>query len=427
MLLQVQMNGKKNIMSQRAASMKKGKVFSALPFAPLRIFKPSCIFRRLLLLFAFANFHHFTFAQDSSHIRISLLTCTPGEELYSTFGHTAIRVTDSSSVTDYVFNYGTFNFEDPSFYINFVRGKLLYYLSVENFQDFKYDYQAENRGITEQLLNLDANEKIALMHALYENSKEQNRYYQYDFFLDNCTTRARDKLVQFKQNHPGFKNVMPEGTRFRQAIHLYLDKNKKHWSKLGIDLLLGARTDAVMTIAQSQFLPDNLMKTLDSSNQQNRLVLSETNLYPIKSQNDDDTLFTPMVVFGLLFAALALLSFSGSKRVALFLQGFDGIFFFLTGALGLLLIFMWAGTDHSMTKNNYNLLWACPIHVVTAFLVSSKKKWVKNYFGAIAVALIILLIGWFFLPQQLNPAFIPVVLLLILRSSIKYFSFGVSR
>ena len=405
----------------------KGNLFPVSKSLCFKIFKLKGALPRFLLLLAFANLHHFAFAQDSSHIRISLLTCTPGEELYSTFGHTAIRVTDSSSVTDYVFNYGTFNFEDPSFYINFVRGKLLYYLSVENFHDFQYNYQTENRGITEQVLNLEGKEKIALMHALYENSKEQNRYYQYDFFLDNCTTRARDKLVQFKQDHPGFKNVMPEGTRFRQAIHQYLDKNKKHWSKLGIDLLLGARTDAVMTIAQSQFLPDNLMKSLDSSNQHKRLVLSETNLYPVKPQNNNDSLFTPMVVFSLLFAVILMLSFSANKKVVLFLQGFDGIFFFLTGALGLLLIFMWAGTDHSMTKNNYNLLWACPIHVLTAFFVNSKKKWVKNYFAAIAVALIILLIGWFFLPQQLNPAFIPVVLLLIFRSSSKYFSFGANR
>jgi len=363
-----------------------------------------------------------TFAQDSSHIRISLLTCTPGEELYSTFGHTAIRVTDSSSVTDYVFNYGTFNFEDASFYTKFIRGKLLYYLSVENFQDFKYAYQAENRGITEQVLNMNATEKIDLMEALYENVKDQNKFYQYDFFLDNCTTRARDMLVKFKINHPGFKPVMPEGTRFRQAIHQYLDLNQKDWSKLGIDLLLGAPTDAVMTTAQSQFLPDNLMMSFDSSNQRNQLVLSKTNLYPIKAISNSSSFFTPTIIFSLLLLMIVLLSFSTNSKAKTFIQGFDGIFFFLTGLLGVLFIFMWVGTDHSMTKNNYNLLWAWPINIVTAFFVNSKKEWVKKYFGLSAAALTIVLLSWFFLPQQLNIALIPIVLILIFRSTRKYFA-----
>src|ERR1700679_2725223 len=105
-------------------------------------------------------------AQDSSHIRISLLTCSPGEEIYSTFGHSALRVIDSSSITDVVLNYGTFDFYDPHFYLKFVRGKLLYYLSAENFQDFKLDNQSSNRSITEQVLNFSPEEKIEIEEAL---------------------------------------------------------------------------------------------------------------------------------------------------------------------------------------------------------------------------------------------------------------------
>src|SRR6187549_1925400 len=83
--------------------------------------------------------------RDTSRLRISLLTCTPGEELYSTFGHSAYRVIDSNSVTDMVYNYGTFNFDDDGFYLKFTRGKLLYYVSIENFRDFKDLYQSTNR------------------------------------------------------------------------------------------------------------------------------------------------------------------------------------------------------------------------------------------------------------------------------------------
>jgi hypothetical protein len=366
------------------------------------------------------------FAQDSSHIKISLLTCTPGAELYSTFGHTAIRITDSVSLTDYVFNYGTFNFNDPGFYIKFIRGKLMYYLSFENFQSdennfgFKDQYKLENRGITEQVLNLTANEKITLMRAIYDNAKEEHKYYKYDFFLDNCTTRTRDMLVKFMQPQPVFKPVMPAGTRFRQAIHQYLDINHKYWSKLGIDLLLGAPTDAVMTSAQSQFLPDNLMISFDSSNQNRQLVLSSTNLYPVARDDNKSSFFTPMIAFSMLLIVIVGLSFSTNKRVKQFLQGFDGMFFFITGLLGILLVFMWVGTDHSMTKNNYNLLWAWPSHIVAAFLVNSKNKRASEYFGLSALLLTIVLLSWFFLPQQLNTAFIPIVLLLIFRSARKY-------
>jgi hypothetical protein len=376
---------------------------------------------RFLLILIVTQIQFSSFAQDSSHIRISLLTCTPGQELYSTFGHTAIRITDSISVTDYVFNYGTFNFEDDGFYTKFIRGKLLYYLSVENFADFKFAYQAENRGITEQILNLNAEEKIALKQALYENTKEKNKYYKYDFIFDNCTTRARDILVKYKKNQTAFQPVMPKGTSFRQAIHLYLDKNGKDWSKLGIDLLLGARTDAIMSTAHSQFLPDNLMKSLDSINQPTALVISTKNLYPTTEQTEESSLFTPLFVFSLLFSCILLMSFSSNYWIKIFLQGFDGVFFFLIGILGVLLIFMWWGTDHSMTKNNYNLLWAWPTNIIAAFLMPSRKKWVQKYFGIqAAVLLLLLLVGWFFLPQQLNTSLIPIVLLMIFISAKKY-------
>jgi hypothetical protein len=375
---------------------------------------------RFLFIFIAIQIQLNSFAQDSSHIRISLLTCTPGQELYSTFGHTAIRITDSISLTDYVFNYGTFNFEEDGFYTKFIRGKLLYYLSAENFSDFKFAYQAENRGITEQILNLNAEEKIALKQALYENTKEKNKYYKYDFIFDNCTTRARDILVKYKKNQTAFQPVMPKGTSFRQAIHLYLDKNGKDWSKLGIDLLLGARTDAIMSTAHSQFLPDNLMKSLDSINQPTALVISTKNLYPTTEQTEESFLFTPLFVFSLLFSSLLFMSFSSNHSIKIFLQGFDGVFFFLIGILGVLLIFMWWGTDHSMTKNNYNLLWAWPTNIIAAFLMPSRKKWVQKYFGIQAAVLLLLLVGWFFLPQQLNTSLIPIVLLMIFISAKKY-------
>ncbi len=372
----------------------------------------------ILLIINFSlSIIHYSFAQDSSHIRISLLTCTPGDELYSTFGHSGIRVIDSSSVTDVVYNYGNFNFDDEGFYIKFTRGKLLYYVSADNFEDFKYSYQVTNRGITEQVLNLTAAEKITIQRFLNNNLKEENRFYKYDFFFDNCTTRLRDII---KKNHDStftIRPVMPVGTTFRQAIYQYLDKGQKHWSKLGIDILLGQPCDGVMTADEMQFLPDNLMTSLDSARYP--LILSHQNLYTINDGGNNKTLFTPLIVFAVLLIIIAAISLSKNKIARMFLQGFDGILFFGTGLLGIILIFMWFATDHSMTKNNFNLLWAWPTHFIISFFVISKKRWVKKYFSFTTIALVIILLAWFFLPQHLNPALIPIALLLLYRSTSK--------
>ncbi|MEO6669986.1 MAG: DUF4105 domain-containing protein [Ferruginibacter sp.] len=378
-----------------------------------------------LFISSFSVFNFAAYGQDSSHLRISLLTCTPGEELYSTFGHSALRVVDSSSVTDYVYNYGTFNFDDEGFYLKFIRGKLFYYISLENFKDlngyygFESAYKLDHRGITEQVLDLSADEKINIKKLLNENLKEENKYYKYDFFLDNCTTRLRDIILKSKHPNPILPAVMPASTTFRNAIHLYLDNNKQYWSKLGIDILLGSPTDAVMTTSQQQFLPDNLMKSLDSSRNVN-IVKSSSNLYDLPQSIDRFSWFTPVVFFSLLLFLFIALSLSKNKRMHLILSGLDGFLFFMTGLLGILLVFMMTATDHSMTKNNYNILWAWPTHLIFSFFINSKRKIVKTYFLVVSVCLVLLLLCWFFLPQQMSPVLIPFLLLLLYRSINKY-------
>lgn len=163
--------------------------------------------RLLFFIFLFSNYQ-IASSQDSSRLRISLLTCTPGDELYSTFGHSAVRVFDSTSSKDIVFNYGMFDFEDPDFYVKFVKGKLRYFVAADNFENFKTEYQYYHRGITEQVINLSAEEKTAIQKFLYNNIREENKYYKYDFLFDNCTTRLRDIIVRNKTAKPVFKNVM---------------------------------------------------------------------------------------------------------------------------------------------------------------------------------------------------------------------------
>ena len=376
-----------------------------------------------VLLFLFSVHTHRSFAQDSSRIRISLLTCTPGDELYSIFGHSAIRIIDSNSVTDYVFNYGTFNFEDEGFYLKFIRGKLLYFLSVEKSQDFMYDYSSMRRGITEQVLNFSAEEKKEIEYALIENLKEENKYYKYDFFLDNCTSRLRDIILKYKSPKTAISAVMPINTTFREAIHVYLDKGKQYWSKLGIDILLGMPTDKIMTPLEQTFLPDNLMNCLDHSNN-STIVTSKEIIIPNQQPAIESTVFTPtnfFIALLLIFIFINLIQSPIAKKCVLVL---DGALFFSTGALGILLILMWTSTDHSMTKNNYNLLWALPTNIMACFFVSSKNTFSKKYFSIQAILYLSLLIVWFFLPQKLNISLIPFVILLTYRSYIIGFKNG---
>ena len=355
-------------------------------------------------------------AQDSSRIKISLLTCTPGEELYSTFGHSALRVIDSNSVTDHVYNFGTFNFDDAGFYLKFVRGHLRYYVNVEEFQDFKFGYIAENRGITEQDLNFTAAEKIIIHRALIENKKEENKFYMYDFFFDNCTTRLRDILVKYHQPKPLLPAVMPTTYTFRNAIHQYLDGNNMLWSKFGIDILLGAPTDAVMTISQQQFLPENLMKAVDST-KNTELVSSSKNLYVLSESNIKKSFFTPLVLFASVLLVFVLLSLFKNTITQNILKLLDSFLFFSVGLLGLLLVFMWVGTAHIMTKNNYNLLWAWPMHIIYAFFVHKSSRGVKTYSMLLCIFLVLLLCSWFFLAQKMNNALLPLIVLMIWRAA----------
>lgn len=351
-------------------------------------------------------------------IRISLLTCTPGTELYSTFGHSALRVVDLNNNTDLVFNYGTFDFYDPAFLTKFVKGKLLYFVSVDSLPSFMAEYDYYKRGITEQAINISCEEKQKLTAALFENAKEENKYYRYDFNYDNCTTRLRDILEKAVGKQLETKNILPKpGTTFRHLIHVYLDRGGQQWSKLGIDMLLGNPMDKKVTNREAMFLPDYLLMAFDSSKLNGHQVVKEKKIllnyfesYKTKSG------ITPFIVFGILFLVIIVLSFIKNRSWKTLLLIFDFFFFIALGLLGILILFMWFGTDHAMCKNNFNLLWALPTHLPVAFMLFSKKDWVSSYFRFIFFYTIALLLAWFFLPQQFNTATLPIVGIILIRS-----------
>jgi hypothetical protein len=401
-----------------------GRSFFSYPFYLSFIINKSVLKKIFVAAFLFAicystNAQSDSAAEQNCNVRISLLTCSPGTELYSTFGHSALRVIDQSTNTDIVFNYGTFDFDDPHFYEKFIRGKLLYFVSVSSFNDFMLEYQYEGRGVTEQVLDLSCEEKENLLAALNENAKEENKYYKYDFVYDNCTTRLRDMVFKKSKEPVVTKNIRPEGnTTFRNLIHEYLDKGKEYWSKLGIDILLGMPLDKKISNSEAMFLPDYLMEGFDSTTIGNKKLVSQkiTLLEPVV-QPPKTVWFSPMIVFSILFLIILALTFL--KTSGQFFKYFDFILFFLTGALGILLLFMWFGTDHPTCKYNLNLLWAFPAHIVIAFFLNKKMKWAQNYLLIYLLILVALIaFGWSL--QKLNPALIPIMLILMIRSLVHY-------
>ena len=367
---------------------------------------------------------NFLFGQDSCHYRISLLTCTPGRELYSTFGHSALRVTDSESNIDIIFNYGTFDFDDPNFYSKFTRGKLLYFVSVDRFDSFVQEYTYEQRGIMEQVIHLSCQDKEKLFDALRENAKEENKFYKYDFIHDNCTTRLRDIVFKNTTGTLQTKNIRPgQGVTFRNLIHEYLNKSYQYWSKLGIDILLGSPVDKKITNSEAMFLPDYLFKGFDSTSVDGEPLVSEKKeILKSTLPPDKSPLLSPFAILAILFLMIALLSFV--KNTNKFFAVFDFILFFFSGALGILILFMWLGTDHPECRNNFNLAWAFPFHIVSVFLIYRKRDWLRYYFFANAFLLFLLLIFWVWLPQEMNNAQVPIICILFLRSIVRYKKFG---
>ncbi|MBC7827366.1 MAG: DUF4105 domain-containing protein [Chitinophagaceae bacterium] len=350
---------------------------------------------------------------------MSLLTCSPGEELYSAWGHTAIRVTDQSTGMDMVFNYGTFDDSDPDFYVKFTKGIMHYALSAYPFSDFLLEYEYQHRGIIEQTLLLSCNDKIRIWNALQKNNTDSNRFYYYYFHTDNCTTRARDMISKNISAPFVFRNILPDrSVTFRNLINPYLDNSHQYWSKFGTDLFLGMNLDKKVTNEEAMFLPDYLKKGFDSALVTNRPLVGQSKIilsWPEKNSHSG-TWFSPFFVFtGLLIIAGAI-SLSKNPWAQKTLLAFDSLFFLLIGILGLMMVTLWVIRVDDVCRNNLNVLWALPTHIVAAFLFRRKKNWIQKYFQLVFWISIVLAFTWFFIPQQLNNAVGPLILLIIIRS-----------
>jgi len=369
---------------------------------------------------AFLFFHFITgFAQannDSCTMEISLLTCAPGTDLYSIFGHTAIRVRDTRRGMDIVYNYGTFDDTDPLFYVHFTKGIMNYSLSAETFENFMAEYEYEHRPVVGQVLNLSCAEKNQLYESLRKNTLEENRFYQYRFHTDNCTTRAGRIIESNTKDSFRYENILPQpGPSYRDMIHEYLNRQHQDWSAFGIDMCLGMNLDIKPSNVQAiHFLPDYLSRGMDHAMDGNKkLVVGKQKLLSFTETKVTGNPFTPLVVFTLLLMLAILFYFLRSKTPLLI---FDISFFSLIGLFCLLIAALWLGRVDDVCRNNINIFWALPTHLIAVFFIRKKALWIKYYFLVTAILASVLLIGFPWWPQRMNAAVLPILGIIIFRS-----------
>ncbi|WP_339666252.1 DUF4105 domain-containing protein [Maribacter arcticus] len=356
-------------------------------------------------------------AELSPLSKISLLTVGTGEDLAAKFGHSAIRLQDPTLGIDEVYGYGTYDFEDPNFYLNFTRGKLAYTISRIPFKYFDYSYQQEKRWIKEQELDLNLQQRTLIVGFLENNLLPENKRYKYDFLFDNCATRI--PMVFEKTLGSTFKfdyTYLENHLTFRELIRLKLNPNT--WSNFGIDLALGSVIDRKATPYEHLFLPIYVYQQMKHTTLNGKpIVKKESVLLDIPEQNDNSLLFlTPAFWLGLLLALVTWVTFKDYKNERR-TKWLDFSLFMLTGFSGMLILFLWFGTDHLATKANYNALWAFAPNAIIGFLILKEEvpKWIKFYLILLIVMLFITCILWMFKIQVFSILLILVILALAIR------------
>ena len=334
-------------------------------------------------------------------VQISLLTCQPGKEVYSLYGHTAIRYQDKTHNIDIVVNYGLFSFGKPYFILRFIFGLTDYEMGIEPFPDFCSEYASEDRGVIQQTLNLTSQEKFNIANAINENYKPENRVYRYNYFYDNCTTRARDILVKNMNGNIKYVSDDDGASTYRDLIHQW---NENHlWARFGNDMLLGVKADMTINSDQKQFLPDNLRKAFDDAliinkNGVKEKLVSNTQIIVQQSVQSasEITLLRPMTcsIF-LLIITIFITIFEFYKKYRLW--GFDLFLMLVDGLAGVILTAM-IFSQHPTVSLNLQLLLLNPLPLFFAVpVIKGIKKGVAHRYCILATILIIMFfVGNFF-------------------------------
>lgn len=384
-------------------------------------------------IFTILFFFSTVLAAETKDYVISVLTMGPGSSLSDSFGHSAIRVQDKSKNYDLVFNYGVYDFNDPNFYSNFIKGYLNYSLGVSYYKDFKSSYISNNRSIKEQVLLLpDAlNKKIA--DRLIFNSKPENKNYRYDYFSNNCSTIIKDiideSLIDYDYENDYIVENKGKNT-YRNLI--YENINKNSWGSLGIDICLGSYIDQEIDVKKNTFLPEYLFEYLNSSyykhpDLSNKIKLVKKNNFinyenkEFQNLNSNNLFYSPLFIFIIISIFLLFLSLRdlNNKAIHLILQSTH----IITSAIGFLLLFLWFFTDHFTSAYNYNLLWANPLNIILIFK-SINKKWKIALLKLLLLSLALIVLHSITNVQVFNISLYPFFIFLAFRylQLIRYYS-----
>ncbi len=370
----------------------------------------------ILIVLLFVQLHSRAI-QLSPDARISVVTCNPGEDVYSVYGHTAIRVLDQAQGIDVVYNYGVFSFDSPNFLYRFAKGQTDYLLLGYEFSSFMPEYGKEKRSVYEQVLNLTPEGKNQLFRALIENAQKENRVYRYNFFTDNCATRVRDMVERNSGSPVRFQESNPTKS-YRDLIKEY--HHSFRWTDLGIDLLVGKKAEVPVNSYGQMFLPEYLMAefakaeiTIDGKTQP---LVSETfTLEDYPNSKKKSAMPWPSIAFGVVFLLVAGIS----VRNYLHKKPTDWLDYWLlslTGLAGLIIGWFTLFSEHPAVSPNYNLLWAFPLNLPFA-LVWKIKKWrdkTRYYFWFLGLVLI----ASFISGQEFNPAVYFIILTLLARVAV---------
>lgn len=305
-------------------------------------------------------------AEAKDSVVISVLTCTPGSLVYELYGHTAIRVRElGAHESDWVFNYGTFTFQQPHFMWRFVLGETDYELSVVPYNLFYEAYVREGRGIDEQVLRLTSAEAASVRDALAENLDPRNSVYRYNFFYDNCTTRAIDKVTAPVKDQLKWSGVDTTKT-LRDIVHEFSAVSP--WNRFGQDLLLGAEADQPADLAKQEFAPvyaehflDQALLTVDGKVVP--FVKANLTLLPAQGEVEKPFFITPMWAFGILLAFTIVLIAIEEKRSKYYWQ-YDMVLMLAQGLVGCIITFLFFFSSHPAVGSNYLIILFNPLPLI---------------------------------------------------------------
>ena len=377
-----------------------------------------------LFIFIFFVSIQYNFSQKlvlSDQSEISIITAGPGDVLYEAFGHSAIRVKDATLNLDIIFNYGLFDFNQPNFYVNFVKGRLLYRLGKQSFRRFITSYDYQQRWVKDQVLNLSLVDRIKIFEYLNENSLPENAEYLYDPYFNNCATKLRDIAKEILGNKIQFpSSFSDENFTLRQLMNQELPWNT--WGSFGINLALGNTLDKEIIADNYMYLPDYVHKgfqkaTITENKITTPLVLEERQLLRYNEKQIKIQWYNPFFVFSLLLLITIVVTFRDQKR-NIRSKWLDFTLFFVTGVLGIIICFLWFFTDHYTAPNNFNLLWAFVLNFFVAFILLKSRipSWTSNYLLFYLFLLFGTIVNSFIGLQQFSNAVFPIIAMLFLRT-----------